>query len=108
MSYQDLIDEQLKRMEEMRGEFSKRRDKGEGLREATALRADRARTLRQTLSGLERRKEESVKRFDAEIKRVRDELAEMEKPSDLDTLKKFGRRAPTKSGGKSTGRKRKT
>lgn len=93
MSTQEMIDAQLDRIAALRKQFENPKVTSEDVTLAETLRTERAQTLRKTLGSLERQKSETVARFDTEIASVKDRIAALEKPGDLDMARQISGRA---------------
>lgn len=78
------IAQQMARVEALQKEIFARKPSSDDVKRPDTLRKERAQTLRRTITDLQKRRDETVARFDAEIKSYEAELKTLEKEGKVD------------------------
>jgi hypothetical protein len=90
MALEDAIAEQLKRIGTLQKEFIEKGATPDTAKLVQGLREERVTLLTNSVSQLKRDREVAIARFDKEIAARERELKDLQKPSDLDLVRRSG------------------
>ncbi|MBN8189579.1 hypothetical protein JF540_23105 [Salipiger thiooxidans] len=100
MALEDAIAEQLKRIGTLRKEFIDKGATPETAKQVQNLREERVALLTGSIRRLRRDREAAIARFDTEIAARERELKELQRPTDLDLVRRSGGGGEPAKGGK--------